>query len=138
MTFADIPFRPSTKTLRQFSALWLVFFLVYGTVQYFKKGHHHFGIILATLAVTIGPIGLIRPQAVRWIFVVWMVLVFPIGWFVSQMMLALLFYLVLTPAALVFKLRGRDLLARKREPERASYWLPKKTPTDIRTYFRQY
>src|SRR5712671_2184397 len=123
MTWSDIPFRPALGTLRQFAAGCLVIFPALGAYQYFKLGHHTFGLILVALGLLLGPLGLIKPGA--------------IGWFMSQLMLAALFYLVLTPAAMVLRLRGRDLLARKK-PDTVSFWRPKHTPEDVRRYFRQY
>ena|SRR2546429_9635208 len=137
MTWSDIPLRPTHKTLKQFAAGCLVIFPAVAAFQYFKLGHHLLGIIFVAIGLTIGPLGLIKPAAIRWFFVIWMVLAFPIGWLVSQLMLALLFYLILTPVALLFRLRGRDLLARKK-PISASFWLPKQSPEDVRSYFRQY
>jgi hypothetical protein len=53
-------------------------------------------------------------------------------------MLAVMYYGIITPLAVWFRLRGRDLLARKPAPNRASFWAPKHTPSDMRAYFRQY
>ena len=136
MTWSDIPFKAAPKTLRQFAAAWLLLFLA--LAYRFGRGHHALGGLFVVLALVIGPLGLIKPLAVRWIFVSWMVLAFPIGWLVSQLMLAVLFYLVLTPVAILFRLRGRDLLWRKSETGRATFWLPKQTPQDVHSYFRQY
>ena len=124
--------------LRQFAAAWLVFFLAVGAQQYFGRGHHAAGFVLGGAALVVGTLGLIKPGAVRWIFVGWMVLAFPIGWLVSQVLLAVLFYLVLTPVAMVLRWRGRDLLGRKPAPNRSSLWTPKQTPDDVRSYLRQY
>src|SRR2546427_7841223 len=130
MTWSDIPTNPTRKVLRQFSAVWLVFFLAIGARQYLGRGHHQFGIVLGALAVVIGGPGLFKPAAVRWLFVGWMVLAFPIGWLISQIMLTLMFYGLLTPLAFILRLRGRDLLCRKPAPERPSFWPPKTTPQD--------
>src|SRR5262245_26372916 len=138
MTWSDLPTNPAPKVLRQFSAVWLVFFLAIGARQYFARGNHQIGAALGALAVVIGGLGLLKPAAVRWIFVSWMVLAFPIGWVISQVMLALMFYGLITPIALLFRLRGRDLLSRKPAPERSSFWTVKPTPQDVRSYFRQY
>ncbi len=138
MTWSNIPTNPTPKVLRQFSAAWLVFFLAIGARQYFARGHHQLGVALGVGAIIVGGLGLLKPAAVRWLFVSWMVLAFPIGWLISQIMLALMFYCLLTPSAFVFRLRGRDLLARKPAPERRSFWTPKVTPQDVRSYFRQY
>ncbi len=138
MKWTDIPFRPTSKALRQFAAAGLVFFLAFGVHQYLARGHHWTGAVLMVLAVVIGVTGLIRPAAVRRLFVGWMVLAFPIGWTISQLMLVLMFYLIITPVAVFFRLRGRDLLCRKPALDRKSFWTPKQTPLDVRSYFRQY
>ena len=56
----------------------------------------------------------------------------------ALLLLLALYFLVLTPVAVLFRLRGRDLLGRKPAPERNSFWEPKQTPLDLRSYFRQY
>jgi len=138
MKWSDIPFAPKPKLLRQFAGAWLVFFLAMGAHQYFGKGRHQLGCGLAVMALVIGVAGLLRPALVRWIFVGWMVLAFPIGWAISLVMLALMYYLLLSPVAFVFRLAGRDALLRKPAPGRSSFWIKKETPQDVRSYFRQY
>jgi hypothetical protein len=95
-------------------------------------------VALGVMAVTIGVLGLVAPKAVKWIFVAWMVLAFPIGWLVSQLMLIIMFYGIIAPVAVLFRVKGRDVLNRRRVSDQASFWLPKKTPEDPRSYFRQY
>jgi len=138
MKWSEIPFNPSRRVLRQFAALWLLFFLALGASHYFWKGHPRLGLTLAGVAVLLGLPGLIRPSLLRWVFVAAMVLAFPIGWLVSLVALAILYFLVLTPVAVFFRLRGRDLLDRKPAPGRPSFWEPKRTPLDLSSYFRQY
>ncbi len=48
----------------------------------------------------------------RWVYIGWMILAFPIGWTVSQVMLAVMFFGLFTPIGLVFRLIGRDPLHR--------------------------
>src|ERR1035438_3890228 len=131
MTWAEIPFRPATKALRQFAVGWLVFFLAFGAHQYLVRHHHGVGLALMGIAAIIGTLGLVKPSLVRWIFVGWMVLAFPIGWLISEVMLLLMFYGVLTPVALLFRMRGRDLLRRSPEPGATTFWFPKDTPQDV-------
>jgi hypothetical protein len=138
MTWSEIPFKPTAKALRQFAGAWLVFFLALGAHQYLVRKHLAFGLTVMALALVIGLLGLIQPRAVRWLFVGWMVVAFPIGWLLSLLMLSIMFYGLITPVALLFRMRGRDLLGRKRPPPGATFWLPKPTPQDVRSYFRQY
>jgi hypothetical protein len=138
MKWAELPRNPGAKTLRQFAVAWLVFFLAWAVHQGLVKGRPPWGIALAALAVVVGVLGLIRPIAVKHVFVGWMILAFPIGWVVSQVTLLFLFFAILTPVALCFRLVGRDALARKLDANARSYWVTKEIPADKRRYFRQY
>lgn len=138
MQWSDIPFHPPTKTLRQFGGLCLLFFGAIAAWQGLVKGHATAAIVFGVLALTLGPIGLIRPAWVRPIFVGWMVLAFPIGWTVSRLILALMFYGLFTPVALIFRLLGRDSLNRRRRPDLDTYWTPKPPSAGPRSYFKQF
>jgi hypothetical protein len=138
MRWSDIQFRPPEKMLRQFAGLWLVFFGALASWQWLWRDRPTAALIIGTLAVTIGPIGLIWPRLIRPIYVAWMVVAFPIGWIVSNEVLALIFYGLFTPVALFFRLRGRDPLMRRARPVGETYYLPKSTPADMRQYLRQY
>jgi Saxitoxin biosynthesis operon protein SxtJ len=138
MRWSDIQFDPPRKMLRQFSGLWLLFFGGLAFWEILGRGRPGLGTIFAVLAVTIGPLGLIRPEWVRFIYVGWMVLAFPIGWTISQIILAAMFFGLFAPISLVFRLLGRDTLRRARRPELHSYWEPKPGSTDLRRYFKQF
>lgn len=138
MTWSDIPFKPSTKALRQFALGWLVFFLGFGAHQYWARGRVAIGLSVIGAALVVGLLGIIRPRAVRWLFVGWMVAAFPIGWLISQLALVLMYFGIITPVAWFLRLRGRDSLQRKPAAGATSFWQPKETPQDLRSYFRQY
>jgi len=138
MQWSDIPFVPSSRTLRQFAGLWIAVFGGYAAWQGLVRGHEGVGWVLAALAGTVGPLGLVWPQLIRPIYVGWMVLAFPIGWTVSKVMLALLYYAIFTPVALVFRLIGRDALALRPLRGTESYWTKKPSAPNVRSYFRQF
>jgi hypothetical protein len=138
MRWSDIQFDPPLKMLRQFAALWLVIFGAMAIWQILVRGHTVLGTVIGILALTIGPIGLIRPAWMRYIYVGMTILAFPIGWTVSLVLLAIIFYGVFTPVSLVFRVLGRDALLRLRHPECESYWVQKPAPTDVRRYFKQF
>jgi Saxitoxin biosynthesis operon protein SxtJ len=138
MRWSDIQFDPPHRTLRQFAGLWLVFFGGLALWQALVRGQMGLAAIFAILAVTIGPLGLTRPRRVRLIYVGWMVLAFPIGWTISQIMLAVMFIGLFAPIGLVFRLLGRDPLHRTRRPLQESFWAPKPQSADLRRYFKQF
>jgi hypothetical protein len=138
MHWSDISFDPPRKTLQQFGWLCLGCFGGMAIWQIMVKQSTELGLALAALAVILGSLGLSRPQSLRFIYVGWMVLAFPVGWTVSQVMLALMFFGLFTPFGLVFRLIGRDPLQRTRRLDRQSYWEAKPIPTDLKRYFKQF
>ncbi len=138
MQWSDIQFHPSGRTLRQFAGLWLACFGGLAAWEGLARGHTTAGAILAVLALTVGPLGLAWPRLVQPVYVAWIVLAFPIGWTVSQLALAVMFYGLFTPLGLVFRLLGRDPLQRTCRPGLATYWAPKAMASDPRRYFKQF
>ena|SRR6266540_5436086 len=132
------PFAPSDRMLRQFAAISIGFFGAVAALQEFHHHRHLLAGILASLAVTIGPLGLVRPRAIKPIFVGWMALVYPIGWTVSRLILGFLFYAMFAPVAWVFRMIGRDALRLKPVPQATSYWRPKPKALDKSQYLRQF
>lgn len=132
-----LPLKPTPRVLRQFAATWLVFFLAAATLQMFLRHRVTAGAVLAAIAL-IGLLGLLKPTAVRWLFVTATVVAFPIGWVVTQVVLAIMFYVVLTPLALVFRWRGRDELQLRRRPEQISFWIARHPERDVKRYLKQF
>jgi hypothetical protein len=137
MQWSDITARPSPKLLRQFAGLCLVVFGGLGAVALWRNHLSTTTIVVTTLGIAIGVAGLLRPMAIRWVYSGWMIAVFPIGWTISRLMLAALFYLVFTPVALIFRMSGRDAL-HLRPVDRASDWTAKPEATAADHYFRQF
>jgi hypothetical protein len=138
MRWSDIQFRPTSKILRQFAGLWLICFSGLAIWEWLVRGHATWALVIAILAVTIGSLGLVWPQRVRPVYVAWMVLAFPIGWTISQLILAVMYYGLFTPIGLIFRLIGRDSLQRAHRPGLETYWAPKASPTDPRRYLKQF
>ena len=63
---------------------------------------------------------------------------FPIGWTVSYLLLAAIFFLVLTPIGLVMRLFGRDPMLRALDRSAKTYWVPHNPGADPRRYFKQF
>jgi hypothetical protein len=117
--------------------LWLAFF---GALAIWREisNDHWPALALAALASLGGICGLIQPRLLRPIYVAWMVLVCPLGLAVSYLLLAVLFFGLITPLGLILKVAGRDPLQRRTRLECDTHWLPKLATTDVRRYFRPY
>jgi hypothetical protein len=135
----EIPWHPDDRRLRQFAALWLL--VSSGLFVHWSRtlaNYPYVAIFAPVSAVSIGIVGLFKPQLLRPIYVGWTITVFPVGWMVSRLVLAILFYGIFTPIGLLFQILGRDALGLKRQPELASYWVSKETPDDCRRYLQQF
>jgi hypothetical protein len=142
MLGSDSILQPAPRTLREFAIIWLLFFLIFaiwGLVAWhgLHDGLTDWATDLELVAVAIGLIGVLRPGVMRPIYVGWMLLVFPIGWTVSHLLLAIVFYGVLTPIGLGLRLFGRNALGRRRT-QVESYWEPRVGQASASSYYRQF
>src|SRR5262245_5532485 len=137
MRWSDVTARPSPKTLRQFAGLLLIVVTLLTGLRYWKGEAGPVTIAIAAAGIVVGLLGLVRPEAIRYVYTGWMIAAFPIGWTISRVVVTALFYLVFTPFAFVFKLMGRDALSLKRH-ERRSYWTPSEQASKVESYYGQF
>jgi hypothetical protein len=62
----------------------------------------------------------------------------PIGFVISFLLMAVFFFLLITPLSLIFRLIGRDSLNRKFDPDTSSYWETHCQPDSLDRYFHQF
>lgn len=125
------------RTLRQFAAAGAG---VLGLVAARAAVSGTFGraaAVAAGLAAVVAVAGLVRPRLLKPVFVLAVAITKPLGATISIALLAVVYYGMFVPLAIVFRLAGRDELKRRRPARQVSHWLPKATPTDLRSYFRQ-
>jgi hypothetical protein len=138
MNWSDLPWNPPARTLRQFAALWLLACAGLCARAWLRHGPAAPAGAWAVAALLVGPLGLWRPPAVRPVWVLALAASFPLGWAVSRLTLAGLFFLVLTPLGLLLRLAGRDSLRLRPAPGPDGYWLPKPATEDVASYLRQF
>ena len=130
--------KPSKVELRWFGLVILTFFGLLAGVAYFRFDATN---VATTLLGVGGSITLlyyaVEPLRLP-IFLGWMKAVFPLGWTISRVGLALVYYLLITPLGLVMRLVGRDPMQRRFDRDATSYWEPHRTDGGPSQYFRQY
>ena len=70
-------------------------------------------------------LGLFKPILLKPIHKVWMILAVLLGWFMTRVILCVLFFLVVTPIGLLARLSGKDFLDLKFNKNVNSYWIPR-------------
>jgi hypothetical protein len=65
--------------------------------------------------------GLILPQALRSIYLLWMKIGHALGWINTRIILGLVFFIMFAPVALVLRIFGKDPLHRKLDEKAGTY-----------------
>jgi hypothetical protein len=139
----DIDWKPDRTRLRQFAAVFWVGFTLLAVLAGFggPGGVAGWGMwtwLLAGAGAAVGILGLLWPPVVRPVYLGWMGLAFPVGWLLSHLLLAVVYYGLFTLAGLMMRLGGRDALRLKRPPESMSLWVQRPGARPPESYFRRF
>ena len=74
-------------------------------------------------------LGLLIPQVLKYVYVAWMVFSVVLGFFMSRVLLSLLFFLLFAPVGMITRLLGKDLLKEKWDKNTKSYWIKRERKT---------
>lgn len=128
-----IDWNPNRAALRKFGLSMLIFGLVFALWFGFKHqpvAAWIFGIGGVFCFVT----SRFAPPVAKLVYALWMALAWLLGQIVTPLIMAALYYLVITPIGLILRLTGHDRL-RLKKPVSASYWTDFKPST---SYDRQF
>ena len=139
MSLIEIDWNPKNKQLKNFGKIALVATVIISLLLYFLKGVaiQWISIILG-FGIFIFIISLISLKLTKVIYLGMIILTSPIGFAVSFVLLAVFYFLLLTPLGFVFRLIGRDPLCRKFDANAKSYWLSRHPPKGPEQYFHQF
>jgi|TARA_B100000809_G_C15100268_1_gene516639 hypothetical protein len=138
MAIIEINTDPSKKELRWFGVMLVVFVLAVGALVRWQFDAPAAAQRIWIAGGVLSMVYAVVPPLRRWIFVGWIYAAFPIGWTVSHVLLASIYYLVFTPIGLLLRLIKGDPLERQLDPSATSYWRPHESLRDVRRYFRQF
>ena len=108
------------RSLRKFGLTVGVVLLLVGIVLYLidKPAFVYLGVIGLLLIL----LGVSLPILLKPLNKAWMTLAILLGWFMSRVILTILFYLIVTPIGILLKIFGKDLLKLKTNDPLISYW----------------
>ncbi len=139
MSLVEIDWNPKSKQLRSFGKVALVASTVIALLLYLLKGVAiKWVLIIFSFGFVIFIISMISFKLTKMIYLGIVLLTLPIGYVVSFILMAVFYFLLLSPLGLIFRLIGRDPLNRKFEPDKESYWLRRQPPKGLEQYFRQF
>ena len=138
MSMLTIDKNPPPERLRSFGLLLLGFVPLFGALVWWRMGRIEPATTIWTVGGVLAAIYWVVPPIRKLIYVGWMYAAFPIGWTISHLLMGAIYYLAVTPIALIMRATGRDPLNRQFDRSAKTYWTPHERSDDIGRYFRQY
>jgi len=136
---ATINWKPTQKELRSFGWISLVMLTIIALLLHWLKGlSWPYVLWISAAGLLICILSLISTKLVKPVFIALQVITYPIGVVISFIIMAIFYYLVLTPVGLVFKLIGKDSLNRNFNKQAATYWVRYNPPDSPKRYFNQF
>lgn len=124
-------------TLRKFAIIMSIALTIIGTFLLLrhKQGYIWFyliGVLFLILGIFVA--NLLKP-----IYIIWMRFAFVLAWINTRLLLMMMFYLIFTPVGLAMRLFRVDLLDRRIDKNKESYWINKEkkefNPADYERQF---
>jgi len=108
------------KDLRSFGITIGFILLAIAAFLFFKDKDSYQTFLYISGALII--FGLIIPVILKPIYLAWMTFAVILGWFMTRVILSLLFFIILTPLGLILRIVGKDFLNQKEQKELNSFW----------------
>jgi len=119
--------RNESKDLRHFGEVLAFILIIFGAIQFLKHR-----ILLSEWLAASGLIiicaSLIKPLVLKPVYAVFLKVTHAIGWFNTRVILVVIYFVVITPIAVVIRIFGKDPLDRKIIKQAHTYWV--KRPAD--------
>lgn len=124
------------KNLRKFGLTIGIMFILIAIFIYFKYSSSFIASLFLISGLVLNFYGWVYSNKLTKPYKIWMLIAFVLGWFVSRIIISLIFVFVLTPIALLSKIFGKDFLKLKNQRTTNTYWIRKNdTKIDYRKMF---
>jgi MFS family permease len=143
----EIDWRPDDRTLRQFGVIALFGFSFLAAIAWWELLVFSFGLgearpivagVFAVLAGLSALFSLVAPRANLPIYLGLTVVAYPIGFVLSYLIMGFLFFVMITPVGLFFRLTGYDPLQRRFDRGATTYWTDPRPRRAKESFFRQF
>mgnify|MGYP001304899195 CR=1 FL=1 len=102
------------------------------------KGRDPYWFFLGTAGLMITA-GLLLPTALKPLYYPWMILAIMVGWLMTRIILSIMYYAIVSPIGIGFRLFGKKFLERKFDRNIITYWNERKqSKKDLKTLEDQF
>ncbi|MGB5106567.1 MAG: SxtJ family membrane protein [Candidatus Zixiibacteriota bacterium] len=134
---AKTNWRPGKAEIRYFANTLAVLAIILGVVLAFM-GKANSGLLVGIAGLILAVACRLIPIFGRWIFIIWTAVTFILSFVFSPIVIAIIYYVVLTPIAFFARLFGKDELRRKRRSDAVSYFEKAEYDTSPESFRRQF
>jgi len=114
--------------IRNFGLLIGLILLLIGGLFFYKGNHIYLNLsIVGTLFIVTG---IVVPFVLKPLYMFWMYFAVVLGWFMTRLLLTILFYFVMTPIGFLLRIFKKELME-KIDYNSQSYWSKKETLQEI-------
>ena len=106
--------------LRNFGIIVGIILLIISGFLFWKE-KESFQIFLA-IGITLFLTAIVVPVVLKPVYWMWMIFGIILGWFMTRVILSLLFYIIITPIGLTSRLFGKQFLELRWDKSKESYW----------------
>ena len=138
MALLEIDLQPSARQLNWFGLLLFLFFSLVGAIAFFVFDAQGVAYVLWGLASVLAIVYYAIKPFRRPLYMGWMYAVWPIGWTISHLLMAIIYFLLITPIGWIMRILGRDPMQRKLNAEAGTYWSERRRADHVEQYFRQF
>jgi len=138
MGMIEINTDPSRRQLLWFGPPFALFCGVLGGLMFWRFAAPGAAYVLWVLGAALLIVYYLIPSLRKPLYLAWLYAALPIGWAISHLLLAIVYYLVVTPIGLLMRLCRYDPLNRRFDRSASTYWVPRKPDDDDTSYFRQF
>ena len=124
------------RDLRNFGIIIGIILMIIAGYLFWKE-KESFQIIL-TIGIVLCLLGLAIPVMLKPIYWIWMVFATILGWIMTRVILSLLFFLIITPTGLVFRIMGKQFIELKWNKSKETYWNYRLGNTERSNYEKQF
>ena len=122
------------RDLRLFALIWTVVFIVIGLYPLTKGEGIRIFLIVAACSFLF--VGFMFPFWLRGFYKIWMKFAKILGFVNTTIIMLVLFYSIFTPIALILRFLGKDLLDKKIDKNKTSYWIKRESqPVSMKLQF---
>ncbi len=120
--------------LKTFALIWAGIFIVIGLAPFLKHGNIRiWAVIVSLIFITLA---FSKPEILTKFYQIWLKIGHFIGGIISKIIMFILYFGVFTPVSLVLKFIGKDLLNKKLDRSKKSYWIDReRQPESMKNQF---